>query len=149
MADVTPFLSKADFVLMFRELSAQEDVLAGRLLKGAAIRIRTEFETAGRTAPALDDEMAILVSFQMVRDALPAVQGWAGHTSYEWETDDKREAGTLADPAAGFLDLTDAHREMLGLSSSASPQYGGFDSGFDVYGDNRVLPGSVMGYAGW
>lgn len=150
MAEVTPFLSTTDFQGMFRTLSTQETALAGRLLKAVAIWIRREVEAAGKPALPLDDDMAILVSFEAVRDALPAVEGWAGHTQYEWETDDKRESGTLAE-VAGFLDLNDHHRAMLGLLSTdtADPQYGGFDSGFDVYANAQVLPGSVAGYPGW
>lgn len=150
MADVTPFLSTAEFTAMFRTLSTEETALVDLLLTAAAIQIRRAFTEAGQTAPAVDDPMARLVTFEMVKDALPAVQGWAGHTQYEWETDNRRESGTLAE-VSGFLDFTDAHREQLGLLSSApaGPAYGGFDSGFDVYADSRVLPGSVQGYPGW
>jgi hypothetical protein len=151
MAEVTPYLSIATFTSMFRTLSPQETALATMLLRAAAAWIRREFEAAGLTPPTVDppDDMAVLVSFQVVRDALPAVEGWAGHTSYEWQTDDKREAGTLAE-IAGFLSFDDSHRSLLGLPlSSADPIGGGFDSGFDVLADSRVLPGSVGGYVGW
>lgn len=133
MADVTPFLDAAAFESMFRPLSEGEQLLAETLLKAAAIRIRQKFDDAGRPPPAADDPMAILVSFEVTRDAMPAVPDLAGRTSYSITTDDRTEQGTLSQ-AAGLLDFNDRHWSLLGLSGTATPHYGGMGGDFGSLG---------------
>lgn len=128
--DVTPFLSVSDFQGMFPRLLTDGEVsLASLLLEAAAGWIRTAISGAGKDPLALDDPMAKLVSYEVVRDALAVPGDLAGHLSYMRATDDRSESGTLV-AAGGLLDFTDHHRRMLGLTASVLPQYGGFDSGF-------------------
>lgn len=131
MAEVTPYLQTTDFVSMFRPLSTQETALATLLLRAAALVIRREFDKAGMTPPSVgtDDDMARLVSFELARDAMPAVEEMAGRTQYTIQTDDRIESGTIA-AAADLVEFTDHHRLLLGLPVGARPTYGGFDSGF-------------------
>ena len=133
MADVTPFLDPAAFEAMFRPLSAGERLLAETLLKAAAIRIRQRVADAGRDPLAADDPMAILVSFEVTRDAMPAVAELAGRTSYSITTDDRTEQGTLGQ-AAGLLDFNDRHWALLGLSATSAPTYGGMEGNFGPLG---------------
>lgn len=131
MAEVTPYLTAGTFAAMFRPLSTQEQALATLLLNAAALIIRREFDKAGKTAPTpgTDDDMAKLVSFELARDAMPAVEEMAGRTQYTIQTDDRIESGTIA-AAADLIDFTDHHRLLLGLPVGARPTFGGFDSGF-------------------
>lgn len=131
MADVTPFVPIAEFEAQFRDLSAHERTLAERMLQAAAVWIR---DPARRPDIAQDDPMAYLVSFEVVRDAMPAISGiggesLAGHINYSRGTDARMESGTLAQ-VAGLLDFTDRHLELLGLSTTALPVGDGFDSGY-------------------
>lgn len=130
MADVvTPFLDRPTFEGMFRPLTSAEGTLADLLLRAAAVWINARIAEAGRVPLAADDPMAILVSFQVVRDALPAVPEMAGRIQYTIVTDDRTESGTLA--AAGeLLDFTDQMRLLLGLPGTAGPEYGGMDGDF-------------------
>lgn len=128
--DVTPFLSVGDFSVMFpRTLTDGEVTLANLLLEAAAMWIRQAISDAGKDPLAIDDPMAKLVSYEVVRDALAVPGDLAGHLTYSRATDDRSEAGTLIQ-AGGLLDFTDHHRRMLGLTASVLPQWGGFDSGF-------------------
>lgn len=123
-----------------RQLSDGEVVLAKMLLQAASKIIRDACEEGGLPLPPLNDPMAQLVSFQMVREALAVPAELAHFTNYQRSTDDRLEGGTLA-AAGGLLDFTDNHRRMLGLSLAAAPQSGGFDSGFGE------LTGSSYRYA--
>jgi hypothetical protein len=139
--DVTPFLSISDFQGMFpRLLTDSETALADLLLEAAAMWIRTAITDAGRDPLAVDDPMAKLVSYEVVRDALAVPGDLAGHLSYMRQSDDRAESGTLA-AAGGLLEFTEHHRKMLGLTGSILPQYGGFDSGFGE------LAAPSLGYA--
>lgn len=130
MADVvTPFLSRSTFEGMFRPLSAAEGTLADLLLKAAAVWINARIAEAGREPLAVDDPMAVLVSFQVVRDAMPPVPEMAGRTQYTIVTDDRTESGTIA-AAGALLDFTEGMRLLLGLPATAGPAYGGMDGDF-------------------
>lgn len=133
MADVvTPFLDRQTFETMFRTLSVPERTLAEMLLKAAAMWIDARIAEAGKPPlprPPNADPMAVLVSFEVVRDAMPAVPEMAGRTQYTIVTDDRTESGTI-NAAAGLLDFNDRHRTLLGLSATTGPQYGGMDGDF-------------------
>lgn len=131
---VTPYLSLADFTAMYGPLSAPQQALATRLLRAAKIWIDREINKAGKDPLPSDDDMAILVSFEVVRDALPGIMPDGTplaprQTGYTVQTDDRQEQGTLS-AMAGLLDFTDHHRNLLGLTTSATPIGAGFDSGF-------------------
>lgn len=127
--DITPFLSVTDFSGMFprQPMTDQETLLAGLLLEAAARWIRDAIAEAGKDPLAIDDPMARLVSFEVVRDALAVPGDLAGHISYQRMSDNRSEGGTLAE-AGALLDFTPHHRRMLGLTESALPQ-----SNFDGY----------------
>lgn len=128
--DITPFLTVSDFSALFpRTLTDQESALAVFLLEAASVWIRNAIAAAGRPPLDVTDPMAKLVSFEVTRDALAVPADLLGHVSYQHATDDRSEGGTLA-TAGGLLDFTEKHRRMLGLSATALPQSGGFDSGF-------------------
>lgn len=130
MADVvTPYLNRTTFEGMFRPLSSAEGTLADLLLKAATVWINDRIAEAGRPALAVDDPMAILVSFQVVRDAMPPVPEMAGRTQYTIVTDDRTESGTIS-AAGALLDFTDQMRILLGLPGTAGPAYGGMDGNF-------------------
>lgn len=152
MAEVTPYLTATDFQAMFRPLVTEETALATLTLKAAAIIIRRAFTDAGQTPPTVgtDDEMARLVSYQLAREALPAVSEMVGRTQYTIQTDDRIESGTLA-AAADLIDFTDHHRRLLGLPLGAQPAYGGFDSGFggDCPRNPFDVPYGVAIPSGW
>src|SRR5262245_31152627 len=125
--EIQTFLTISEFSLMFprKPLTDEETTLAAFLLQAAAVWIRNAIADAGKPALADDDPMAKLVTFEVVRDALALPGDLLGHISYQRMTDDRSEGGTLAQ-AAGLLDFTEKHRRMLGLSATASPEYGGF-----------------------
>lgn len=127
--DVSPFLSVTDFSGMFprQPMTDQETLLAELLLEAAARWIRDAIEEAGLDPLAVDDPMARLVSYEVVRDALAVPGDLAGHLSYQRMTDDRSEGGTLV-AAGNLLEFTPNHRRMLGLTASALPQ-----SYFDGY----------------
>lgn len=129
MSDAVPFLSPVKFEAMFRPLSDGEATLAALLLRAAAIWIRARVAEAGRAALAVDDPMALLVSFEVVRDAMPPMPDKAGITQYSIQTDDRLESGTIA-AAAGILDFNERHYKLLGLSFTAGPHYGGMGGDF-------------------
>lgn len=130
MADTTqPFLDRPTFETMFRTLTAQERVLAELSLRAASLWIDARIAEAGRPELPRDDPMAILVTFEVVRDVFPAVPQMGGRTQYTVTTDDRTESGTLAD-VAGLLDFNERHYQLLGLSSGVGPAYGGMGGDF-------------------
>lgn len=131
----TPFLDRPTFEAMFRPLSAGEATLADKLLLAAS-----QWITDRKPDIAPDDPMAVLVTFEVVRDAFAAVPELAGRTQYTITTDDRTESGTLA-AASGMLDFNERHRMLLGLSATAGPAYGGMDGDFGGYGDVVAFPG--------
>lgn len=145
MPEVTPYLTAGTFAGMFRPLGTEETALATMLLKAAAIVIRRAFTDAGMTPPTVgtDDDMAILVSFELARDAMPPVEEMAGRTQYTIQTDDRIESGSIA-AASDLVDFTEHHRLLLGLPRGAQPTYGGFDSGFGSLEGNCYPPGTVI-----
>jgi hypothetical protein len=131
MADVTPFLSPSEFAGMFpRTLTAAETALVGKLLTAAAMWIRERDAAAGKTERAADDPMALLVTYEVVRDAIALPGGLAGHVQYSRQTDDRIDSGTLRADVGGLLDFNERHYMLLGLSASVGPVWGGMDGDF-------------------
>ncbi|WAB10121.1 head-to-tail adaptor [Mycobacterium phage Gravaillia] len=148
MADVTPFLDVTQFEAMFRPLGDGERLLAETLLKAAAIRIRDRIAAAGRAPLEPDDAMAILVSFEVTRDAMPPIPEMAGRTQYSITTDDRTEQATMA-TAAGLLDFNERHWSLLGISATAGPEYGGMGGDFGQLGRANPYPIVIGSDADW
>lgn len=100
----------------WRPLRPTETVWAEQLLAAAARWIRRN-----RPDIADDDPDAILVSLSVVRSALiPGAN--AGHTQYAKTAGSFQRSGTLTNPDAA-LRFSDWHKELLGLSTSATPTW--------------------------
>lgn len=111
-----PFLEVSDFVAMFRPLSAAETAVATPLLEVASEWIR-----AHKPGIAIDDPAAIVVTFEVTRDALMYGK-YAGLTQFQETTAHRTKAGTI-DTASVEKWITDRHRRILGISVLASPAY--------------------------
>lgn len=75
-----------------------------------------------------DNANAKFVVVDVVRFALTNAK-YAGHSSYSRTVGGVTRSGTLVDPG-GSLVITDFHRQLLGISNNAEPQYF-----FGDYGD--------------
>ncbi|WP_280410693.1 hypothetical protein [Nocardia asiatica] len=69
-----------------------------------------------------DDPIAKRVVLEVVRTALAPPAEFTGHTSYSDTMGPWAQSGTLATPA-GTLVFTEAHAQLLGITSTAGPSW--------------------------
>lgn len=115
---VTPILSKADFVKMFRQLVGAEDFVADKLLMAASTRIRRRFNEAGIPLDENDDEVHLVI-WESVAAVLRTGR-YAGYSSVTITTDNATEQRVLANALAQF-DITDAQWDRIGITVTAQP----------------------------
>lgn len=113
---MTAFATTTELAEGWRPLRPTEAAWAEELLGAAARWIRRH-----RPDIADDDPDAKLVSKSVVRSALiPGAN--AGHTQYAKTAGSFQKSGTLTNPEAA-LRFSDWHKELLGISTSASPSW--------------------------
>ncbi|AHJ86293.1 hypothetical protein 32HC_15 [Mycobacterium phage 32HC] len=123
---VSPILSKADFVKMFRPLVGAEDELADLLLMSASNQIRRRFYRAGVDLDESDPDIRLVI-FEVVAAVLrPGT--YAGYSSITITTDDATESRVFANPSA-LLDISDAQWRRLGIEEDSVAPRGCFPVG--------------------
>lgn len=111
-----PFLNAAAFAAMFRPLSAAETAVATPLLQVVSDWIRTK-----KPDIANDDQAAKVVCFEIVREALTYGK-YSGLSDFSETVGRRTLSGTVSSAdIEGFI--TDRHRRMLGISTTARPAY--------------------------
>jgi hypothetical protein len=116
---VSPILSKADFVEMFRPLVGAEDKFADLLLMAASNQIRRRFSAAGIPLDESDPEVTLVV-YELVAAVLrPGT--YAGYSSVTITTDNATEQRVFVNPNAA-IDISDAQWARLGISLTPAPR---------------------------
>lgn len=119
MEETTPFLDADGFQGMFaRTLSAAERALATLLCQAAANWIRDPSRLPDLPLTSVE---AKLVTYDVVAAVMRRPGEYQGFSQVTRTTDDRTMGYTL-EAAARMLEFTAAHREMLGLSETASPR---------------------------
>lgn len=131
-----PLATHADVALGWRTLSADEQQRATKLIAVAEAWIK---DPSRRPDITDGDVIAQNVVVEVVRTAMAVSADFAGHTAYSDTMGPWARSGTLATPA-GTLHFTQAHEQMLGISSSPMPS-GCFG---DPVGYRYPPPGAVM-----
>lgn len=122
-----PFLTADQVAERWRPLTPAETQAVGDILTACATAIRDAFTEAGYPEFPVDREDAARVVTLDVVKVHFTTGPYAGHSTYTRVEGPRTKAGTFAG-AAGRVDLTDWHRQLLGLPIHAMPR-GNFPRG--------------------
>lgn len=121
MAQPDPFLNATAFAAMLgRSLTAAESAQATPLLQVVSEWIRERKPGIDDYDVTIVDPAAIVVSFEVVRDAL--LCGEFGPVTSYTKTMGPRTRSVTFDRDAVSRFITDRHRQMLGLVAKAGPR---------------------------
>lgn len=119
---MTPFLDAAAFATMLgRSLTAAESAQATPLLQVVAEWIRDHKPGIDGDESAPTDPAAIVVSFEVVRDALSSGD-FGPFTSFTKGMGPRTRSATIDRDAFVSRFITGRHRLMLGLAAKAAPR---------------------------
>lgn len=117
-----PFLTENQVAERWRPLTQAEKQAVGDILTVCATAIRDAFTAAGYAEfPAEREDAARVVTLDIVRTSF-TTGAYAGHASYTRGEGPRTKGGTFLG-AAGQVDLSDWHRKLLGLDTSAQPRW--------------------------